>query len=227
MGIAGCIIDVDGTLLFSNDAHAESWTRVLNEEGHPVTFAEVRSRIGMGGDRILAELAGVDHEGDEGRYLSARRRKLFLTEYAPDLQPTPGARELLLRLREHGVRLVVGTSADDEELGALLGRVGARDLFDGTTSSSDVDASKPSPDVVQAALGELRVPKDRALMIGDTPYDIAAAQRAGVRCVALRTGGWPDEALVAATAIYDDPIEVVLGLARPPFSLGLEARPSW
>jgi HAD superfamily hydrolase (TIGR01509 family) len=229
MRTEGCIVDVDGTLLFSNDAHAESWTRVLCEEGHRVSFEEVRTRIGMGGDRILAELAGVDDDSDEGRFLKDRRRALFLAEYVDDLVPTPGARELLLRLRERGVRLVVGTSADDQELRALLRSAGVADCFDDVTTSSEVDASKPAPDVVEAALAKLDVHRARVLMIGDTPYDVAAAKRAGVRSVALRTGGWPDEALTDAIAIFDAPLDAVLALDRAPFFLAPrdEDRPSW
>lgn len=219
MRIQGAIVDVDGTLLFSNDGHAESWTRVLCENGHRVAFEEVRMRIGMGGDRILAELAGLDEDSDEGKFLSTLRRQLFLQEILPDLRPTPGARELLLRLRERGVKLVVGTSADEAELGALLDQAGVRDCFDKVTTSSEVESSKPAPDVVQAALAKLRVPKERVLMIGDTPYDVAAARRAGVRCVALRTGGWPDEALAQAVAIYDTPIDVAMALEDAPFEL--------
>lgn len=230
MRTEGCIVDIDGTLLFSNDAHAESWTRVLCEEGHRVTFEEVRTRIGMGGDRILQDLAGVDAESDEGKFLADRRRRLFLDEYLPDLYPTPGARELLLRLRDRGVRLVVGTSADGQEVSALLRQARVADCFDGATTASDVEESKPAPDLVEAALAKLRkqgVHKAGVLMIGDTPYDVAAAKKAGVRTVAVRTGGWPDEALTGAIAIFESPLDAAMALDSAPFFLALEDRPSW
>jgi HAD superfamily hydrolase (TIGR01509 family) len=225
--LRGAIVDVDGTLIDSNDAHAESWTRTFAAHGYDVGFDDVREQIGKGGDRLLHELAGVDDDSDEGQAMKDERRALFLKEYLRQLRPIAGGRELLLRLREHGVKLVVGTSADEKELAKLLRQAGVDDLFDARTTSSEVQFSKPAPDIVVRALQKLSLPKDDVVMIGDTPYDVTAAKRAGVRAIALRTGGWDDDDLADAVAIYDSPVEVVRALDRPPFSLASAERRAW
>ncbi len=225
--IRGAIVDVDGTLLDSNDAHAESWTRVFEAHGYDVSFDAVRTKIGCGGDRLLQELVGLDDESDAAVRMKDERRRMFLKEYLPGLRPLPGARELLLRLREHGVRLVVGTSADERELDQLLRQAKVDDLFDAVTTASEVAQSKPAPDVILRALQKLGLPKHDVVMIGDTPYDVTAAKRAGIRTVALRTGGWDDDALADAVAIYDTPVDVARALDRPPFELVAADRPSW
>ncbi len=203
------LLDIDGTLLDSNDAHAASWREVFVRAGHDIAFERVRALVGKGGDKLLHELIGVDDESDEGRRLTDRRRALFMRDYLPALEPTRGARALLQRLRDAGMRRVIASSAGGEELAALLRQAGVDDLVDDAATSSDAAASKPDPDIVAAALRKAGVPAARAVMIGDTPYDIEAARAAAVACIALRCGGWSDEALAGAAAIYDDPQQLL------------------
>src|SRR5699024_8249510 len=101
--------------------------------------------------------------------------------------------------------LVVATSASPEDVEHLLDRAGVTDLVETATSADDVDASKPAPAAVEAALKEAGVKPDEAVMLGDTPYDVESARRAGVAILAVRTGGWDDEALAGAEAVYEDP----------------------
>jgi HAD superfamily hydrolase (TIGR01509 family) len=201
--VRGVLLDVDGTLVDSNDAHAEAWVRALADCGHNVPFTTVRKLIGMGGDKLLPKVAGINADSNEGKKISERRGELFLTEHAPLLRPFPGARELLLRMRERGLKLVVASSAKKSELEPLLSVCGAIGLIDGMTSADDANRSKPDPDIVREALEEIRLPADDVLMLGDTPYDVEAAMRAGVRIIAFRCGGWTDEELRGAIAVYD------------------------
>lgn len=205
----GVLLDADGTLIDSNDAHARSWVQAFREFGYDIPFDEVRPLIGMGGDKLLPRLTGLDHESAPARRLSERRAELFREVYLPGLHAFPGAGELVDRMRADGLRVVVATSAREEELNALLRHVGLESLIRKSTSSDDADRSKPDPDIVQAALDEGGLEPGEAAMIGDTPYDMEAAQRAGVLPIAVRCGGWDDRALSQAAAIYDDPADLL------------------
>lgn len=205
----GVLLDVDGTLVDSNDAHAHSWVQTFREFGYTVPFDEVRPLIGMGGDKLLPKLTGLDHESEAARRLSARREEVFLHSYLPTLHAFPGARELVERMRADGLRVVIATSAKDQELEAILRQADLASLIPTRTSSDDADRSKPDPDIVHAALARGRLAAADAVMIGDTPYDVEAALEAGVRPIAVRCGGWDDRALSRAAAIYDGPADLL------------------
>ena len=171
-----------------------------------MSFERVRPLIGKGGDKILPELVGLDPESTEAQRMSEVRGEMFRTRELPHLAATPGARDLLLRLRADDHELSVATSASAADLKATLEQAGVADLIETATSSDDAERSKPDPDIVRAALQRSRRPASHAVMLGDTPYDIEAATRARVRVVALRCGGWwSDESLSGAEAIYDHP----------------------
>ena len=212
------ILDVDGTLIDTNDAHAHAWVDVLREFGHDVAFGEVRRMIGMGGDRVLPRLTGLSDESEQGKEIKERRGKVFRERYLPSCRPFPGARELLERMQGDGMTLSVATSASKDDMAALLKAADIADLIEAKTSSSDADASKPAPDIVHAALESAGCAPEEAVMLGDTPYDVTASNRAGVRCVALRCGGWDDDALVEAAAIYDDPADLLAHYESSPFA---------
>jgi HAD superfamily hydrolase (TIGR01509 family) len=215
--IRGCLLDVDGTLIDSNDAHARSWVDVLRENDFDVTYAQVRALIGMGGDKLVRAVTGLDVERGRGKELAARRTELFRRDYLPSLTATKGARDLITRMKEADLRLVIATSARDRELNALLEQAGLSELIRRRTTSDDAEESKPDPDIVHAALERGELDPKTTLMLGDTPYDIEAARRAGVDTIALRCGGWwADDALGGAIAIYDDPAELVQTYARSP-----------
>jgi phosphoglycolate phosphatase-like HAD superfamily hydrolase len=215
--IRAVLLDIDGTLIDSNDAHARAWVDVLDEFGYDIPFDRVRPLVGMGGDKVVPALIGVAKESDEGERLSSRRTEIFMSRYLPAIQPFPQTRDLLRRMRREGLSLIIATSAQGDELGKLLEAAGVGDLIEETTSSSDAKASKPDPDVVHAALQRAGVSADEAVMIGDTPYDIEAASTAGVRVLALRCGGWWSDAdFVGALAIYDDPADLLAHYADSP-----------
>jgi HAD superfamily hydrolase (TIGR01509 family) len=217
--IRAVLLDVDGTLLDSNDAHARSWVDVLREfDIEPPPLEKVRRLIGMGGDKLLPEIADVELESELGERLSGRRKKLFKSNYLPSLQPTPGAGDLVRFLDERGVKLVVATSAESEELKGLLRQAGLDEMLTESTTSSDADRSKPDPDIISAALKKSGAPANEAILIGDTPYDLEAAARAGVAMIAVRSGGWGDEDFRDALAVYDDPADLLSNIRQSPLS---------
>lgn len=205
----GVILDVDGTLIDSNDAHARAWADTGERHGYDLGFDRVRPLIGMGGDRILPMLAGVEEDSPEGRELSETRGDIFRRDYLPEIRAFPGVRALVERLRDDGFDIVVASSASREDLAALLETAGIPDLVRSTTSSGDVEESKPDPDIVEEAVARANVSRDRLLMIGDTPYDVEAARRARVPVVAVRSGGWDAPDLDGAAAVYDDIADIL------------------
>jgi len=207
--LRGVIFDVDGTLVASNDAHARSWVEALSEAGYEVPLDVIWPMIGMGGDKLMPAAAGIESDSPEGKNLARRRWEIFERRYLRRLEPTPGARALVKRLVDDGLRVVVASSANGNELGALLEAAGVADLVDTVTSSSDAEDSKPDPDIVLAAVRKSGLEPDELIMVGDTPYDIQAATGAGLPLVALLTGGWRIEELTGAVAIYDDPAEML------------------
>ena len=207
--LRGVIFDVDGTLVDSNDAHAQSWVDTFAEAGYNVPFDVVRPLIGMGGDKLLPKTIGVAADSEEGKKLSKRRSEIFRKEYLPKLEPLEGSRDLLLRVRAEKLKPIVATSAKDEELEGLLKAAQVADLMEEEATSSDAKRSKPDPDIVKAAIEMSDLPPSDLVMIGDTPYDIEAATRAGVRIIAFRSGGWKDPDLRGAVAVYDGPADLL------------------
>jgi phosphoglycolate phosphatase-like HAD superfamily hydrolase len=223
--IRAVLFDIDGTLLDSNDAHAHAWLDSLRGHGRNVPFEHVRSKIGMGGDKLLAAVAGIDHESIEGQSIADRRSVIFKAHYLPDLGPFHGARVLVDRLRSRGLVCAAVSSSPADDIADLLRAAGVADLIDVVVSADDADRSKPDPDLVEIALDRIGVTAAEALMIGDTPYDIEAGERAGVSVVALRCGGSTDANLSGAIAIYDDPADLSAQLDRSPLALDRESDP--
>ena len=212
------LLDVDGTLVDSNDAHAHAWVAAFGEAGLHVEFGRVRRCIGMGADKLLPEVCNVHEDDPLGRQVSRRRGEIFREEWLPRLHPQPDAARLLAVLKDRGFTLVAASSAKRQELAPLLEIAGGRWLMDEQTSSDDAEASKPDPDIIQAALERAHARPSQAIMIGDTPYDIEAAARAGVATIAFRCGGWEDERLRDAVAIYDGPSDLLAQLDSSPLA---------
>jgi HAD superfamily hydrolase (TIGR01509 family) len=220
------LFDVDGTLVDSNDGHAHAWVDAFSEAGITVAFDAVRRCIGMGGDKLMPTVSGISEESSVGRRISERRRTIFKEKYLPQVKAFPGARELVAALKQRGLRVVAASSAKKDELDALLAIAGVQDLLEGATSSDDADESKPDPDIIHAALKRAKSRPQEAAMVGDTPYDVEAATRAGVTTVAFRCGGWSDSDLNGAVAIYDGPWDLAAKLDRSPLAASTAAASS-
>ena len=207
------LFDVDGTLVDSNDAHAAAWVKAFTEHGVTVDPAHVRRCIGMGGDKLMPEVSGLSEDSLQGVAIAERRGEIFLTELIPTLKPFKDADDLVAAVKELGLTAVAASSAKEDELKALLELSDTTSLMDDATSSDDAEQSKPAPDIIEAALKRAKASPAEAIMIGDTPYDIEAARRAGVQTIAFRSGGWSDADLAGAIEIYDGAWELLAKLA--------------
>lgn len=217
MALQGVILDVDGTLVLSNDAHAHAWVDAFAEFGYEVSFEQVRPLIGMGGDQVIPRvMPGLTKDEGDGKAISERRKELIINRYGPKVQPANGTRQLVQHMKDAGLRLIIASSATSQELEILLKVGQVDDLLDEATTSSDAEASKPAPDIVEAALSKLKMQPSQVLMLGDTPYDIQSADAAGVGVIAVRCGGFDDAALAGAKAIYDDPADLLAHYADSP-----------
>lgn len=216
--LCGVILDVDGTLVDSNDAHAEAWVRALSEVGYEVPFERVRRLIGMGGDKLVPALTGLNPGSPTAKRASARRAEIFERDHISLLRALPGSRHLVQLLQSRGLKVTIASSALETELRALLRMAEVDDLLANPVSKDDVERSKPDPDSIQVALERLGCPPEQVVMIGDTPYDVEAATRAGVATIALRTGGWSEQDLANALAIYDDPQHLANEFDRSPLA---------
>ncbi len=218
MSFRGVILDVDGTLVDSNDAHAHAFVEALAAHGYDVPFERVRRLIGMGADKLVPEVTGLAPDDPQVEAISKQRSEMFKSKYLPDLRAFPHTRDLLQRMREAGLKLVVGSSAKSDELEPLLRVAGATDLIESQTSSSDAENSKPEPDILEVALDRLGYPPHAVVMLGDTPYDLEAARKAGVPMIALRSGGWGTADFPDTLRVYDDPADLLAHWAQSPLA---------
>lgn len=221
MALRGVLLDVDGTLLLSNDAHARAWVEAYGRFGYRVSFDTIRPKIGMGGDKLMPIVTpGLTPDKGIGQEIDALREQLFLDRYVGDLSPAPGARAFVEQLRQQGLQTTIATSARGKTLQALLDQARVADLITAKATSDDAEESKPAPDIVAAALKKSGLDAGEVIMVGDTSYDVESGKSIEVDVVAVRCGGSRDDELAGAIAIYDDPQEIVDRYAESPFAAG-------
>jgi len=199
--VKALLCDMDGTLLDSNDLHAECWQRCLETFGIHVTAGEVKRQIGKGGDQMLPVFVDKARLAEIEEPLNACKKKLWNAEYMDKVAPFPQARELMEAIADAGIRIAMASSAGKEELDQYLNIVGIAGLIDKKTTSDDAEKSKPEPDIFLAALGKLGLPPEQTIALGDTPWDAQSAGRAGVRTIGVESGGWAAEDLRQAGCI--------------------------
>src|SRR6266567_4369871 len=176
--VRGVIFDIDGTLVDSNDAHAHAWVEAMAEQGYQVPFEKVRPLIGMGGDKVLPETLGIAKDSEVGKRISQRRKELFKQRYLPHLKAFPGAMELLERMHEQGLKLIIATSADPDEIAAAVQRSGCSPqelVMIGDTAYDIEAAAKVNIKTIAFRCGGWS-DKDLAgaIMIYDGPADLLA-----------------------------------------------------
>jgi HAD superfamily hydrolase (TIGR01549 family) len=218
--IRAAIFDVDGTLIDSVDAHARAWQLALKHLGHAVPFERVRHQIGKGGDQLMPVFLSKEELERCGEALEKYRADLYKREFMPSVRPFPEVRELFLRMRESGVQTVLASSAKGDELQHYKRLCRIDDLIEGNTSADDAERSKPHPDIFEAALSKLDGVQPReAMVVGDTPYDVIAAKRAGVQSIGMLCGGFPEDELREAgcIAIYRDPADMLANFENSVF----------
>jgi HAD superfamily hydrolase (TIGR01549 family) len=195
--IEALIFDVDGTLVDTNYQHALAWFRAFRRFDISPAIWRIHRAIGMGGDQLVAAVAGDDVEkscGDDLRSAWTEEFAVFL----PQVQPFEGARPLLEEVKRRGLKLVLASSGETEHVEHYLDLIGGRDLADSWTTSADAEQTKPAPDLIQTAMKKME--SDNAVMIGDSVWDAEAAGRAGIGTYAVLTGGFSVEELESSGA---------------------------
>jgi HAD superfamily hydrolase (TIGR01549 family) len=192
------ILDIDGTLVDSNYHHAIAWYRAFRQNDVVLPVWRIHRHIGMGGDQLVAAVAGEDVERERGEDIRAAETERY-AELIEEVRPLEGARELIEDLKDDGRQVVLASSAKPQEVEHYLDLLDARELADGWTTSGDVERTKPEPDLIHAALE--RLDSDRAVMVGDSTWDCQAARKAGVETLAVLTGGFSAQELFDAGAL--------------------------
>jgi HAD superfamily hydrolase (TIGR01549 family) len=209
------ILDVDGTLVDTNYHHAIAWYRAFRRQSIVLPVWRIHRHMGMGGDQVVAALAGDGVEERLGDDIRDAEKELYF-ELIEEVEPFEGARGLIELLKSRGHTVVLASSAKSEEIDHYLDLLDARDLADGWTTSADVEATKPHPDLVVAAVE--KAGGGEAVMVGDTPWDCESARRADVETIAVRTGGFSQEELsdAGAIAVYESIAELSERLDETP-----------
>jgi HAD superfamily hydrolase (TIGR01549 family) len=211
------VLDVDGTLVDTNYHHAIAWYRAFREHGLTLPVWRIHRHIGMGGDQLVAAVAGERVEERQGDSIRAAETALY-ADLIGEVQPFADARRLMTMLRERGHKLVLASSAKRDEVDYYLDLLDARGLADAWTTSADVDATKPEPDLVVAAVD--KVGGGEAVLVGDSTFDCEAAKRAGVPAVAILTGGFSAAELrdAGAVGVFDSVGELCERLGDTPLA---------
>ncbi|MEA2409308.1 MAG: hypothetical protein QOE69_3427 [Thermoleophilaceae bacterium] len=195
------ILDIDGTLVDTNYHHSIAWFRAFRQHDVVLPLWRIHRHMGMGGDHLVKSLGGEQLEEEKGDDIRAAEKVLY-AELIGEVEPLEGARELIEELKRRGHAVVLASSAKAEEVDHYLDLLDARELADDWTTSADVRATKPEPDLVQAAIE--KAGGGEAVMIGDSTWDCEAAKRAGIETIAVLTGGFSEAELrdAGAVAVY-------------------------
>ena len=195
--LPAAILDIDGTLVDTNYQHALAWYRAFRQHDELLPIWRIHRHIGMGGDQLVAALAGDEWDDEHGEDVREAEKALYLA-LIEEVEPLAGARDLIEDLKERGHSVVLASSAKQNEVDHYLDLLDARDLADGWTTSADVEATKPEPDLVRAAVE--KAGGGDAVMVGDSIWDVEAAKRADIETVAVLTGGFSEAELRDAGA---------------------------
>ena len=196
------LLDVDGTLIDSNYHHALAWYRAFRRSGIVLPLWRIHRHVGMGGDQLLPALLGERLEEELGEEMREARGEEY-GRLIGEVAPLEGSRGLIAELKERGLTVVLASSSPQDEIDHYLELLDARQLADAWTTDDDVQATKPEPDLMQAALGKAGTAD--AVMVGDTPWDIQAAGKAGLETICVLTGGFSAQELrdAGAMAVFE------------------------
>ncbi|MDQ4142310.1 MAG: HAD family hydrolase [Actinomycetota bacterium] len=210
------ILDIDGTLVDTNYQHAIAWYRAFRQNGIILPTWRIHRHQGMGGDQLVPTLIGEEKADEIGDDIRAAEKERY-AELIDEVEPMEDARELIVTLKEKGHSVILASSAKEEEVDHYLDLLDARDLVDGWTTSADVEETKPEPDLVEAAVK--KGGGNEALMVGDSTFDVEAAERAGLKTIALLTGGFSETELrdAGAAAVFESVRELREKLSDTPF----------
>jgi HAD superfamily hydrolase (TIGR01549 family) len=211
------VLDVDGTLVDTNYHHAIAWYRAFRQHELTLPVWRIHRHIGMGGDQLVAALAGQRVEDRQGDSIRASETALY-ADLIGEVQPFADARRLMELLDGRGHRLVLASSGKRDEVDHYLDLLDARDLIEAWTTSADVERTKPDPDLVVTAID--KVGGGEAVMVGDSTFDCQAAARAGVPTLAILTGGFSEQELreAGAASVFESLSELCEHLDETPLA---------
>jgi HAD superfamily hydrolase (TIGR01509 family) len=211
------ILDVDGTLVDTNYQHALAWYRAFRQHGVVLPIWRIHRHIGMGGDQLVASLVSEAFDEEQGDDVRAAEKALYLS-LIDEVQPLEGARELITDLRESGHAVVLASSAKSDEVDHYLELLDARGVVDGWTTSADVEATKPEPDLVAAAVE--KAGGGKAVMVGDSTWDCESAKRAGLKSIGVLMGGFSERELLDAGAecVFESLVALRQNLGETPLA---------
>ncbi len=217
MPLPAAVLDVDGTLVDTNYHHALAWYRAFREQGIVLPLWRLHRHVGMGGDKYVGALSGEEVEQRLGDKLRERWEQLF-DDVIDEIEPLESSREFIGELKERGHDVVLASSSIERHLDVFLDKLDVRETADGWTTKDDVEASKPDPDLVEAALQKAGTRE--AVMVGDTPWDCEAARRAGIETIAVITGGFSEQELrgAGAVAVFESLAELRQRLDETPLA---------
>ena len=218
--IRAAIFDLDGTLVDSNDLHAEAWQEAFRHFGKEIPLRELRRQIGKGGDQYLPVFLSPAEMQAFGEELNTFRGDLFKKKYLKRVQAFPKVRELFEQVCAGGKRIALASSGNADEIVHYVELAHIGDLIDARTTKTEVRHSKPEPDVFLATLRQLQLSAEEAIVIGDTPFDVQAAKKSRMRTIALLCGGFSEDELRAsgAVAIYRDAADLLESYQRSPLA---------
>ncbi len=199
--VKALLCDIDGTLVQSNWLHAESWQMAFGAMGVHVDREDIRKQIGKGGDELIPVFIPWWKQEIVEEPLKAFRKFVFQHGLLQQVQPLPGARELLTRAHAAGIKVELPSSSDKDDLKTFKRLLGIEDLVDEETSAADTKRAKPSPDIFAVAVKKLGLTPPECIALGDTPYDAESAGKAGVRTIGVTTGGWSKKELMDAGCV--------------------------
>ena len=209
--IQGVLFDVDGTLVDSVDLHARAWKDAFQRFGKHVPFPEIRRQLGKGPDKFLPFFFSTEELSSFGSQLEEYRAELFKQAYLPRVTAFPKVRELFRKIVGERKRIVLASSGSKQEIAHCKKLARVEDLVAAETSADDVQRTKPCSDIFAVALSKGHLNSEQVVVVGDTPYDAAAATRLGLEIIGLRCGGFRQEDLLRAGcfAVYRDPEELL------------------
>jgi membrane protein len=202
MPLKAVFLDIDGTLVDSNDFHVQAWEEAFRDNGHWIEQDKIRSQIGKGGDQLVPSLL-PDIAETAQKVVAHRHGEIFRLRYMKQVKPFPRAFDLIEMLHARGVAVLLASSSEQTEVDHYVDLLKIGALLNGTVSKDDVANSKPAGDIFAAALAKVfPLAVSETLAVGDTPYDVEGALRSEIRTIAVRSGGFSEEVLADAGAAY-------------------------
>lgn len=215
------ILGLEGGLVDTREASTLSWLVALHDGGHDVSIDLLRHLSGVPASELLRIVAGVTEDSTEGRDILRQQDRIFRTWYLPRILPFVGARRLLQRMKSDGLRVIALSGGAADAAPELVRASGVADLLDDVVAADGEPRDAVLNEVITSVIAMCGCKRDGVVLVGDSPYDVSAGERASVDVIALRCGGWTDASLQGALAVYEDHVHLLSQFQTSPLgSLG-------